>query len=140
MSEVALKEMAVFNLGPLGQIPEGEGKAFHVDGYEVAVFRTRAGELFAVQARCPHRGGQLADGLLGGNVVQCPLHGLAFDLSTGHPIGAECSALACFAVELSASGEILVRLSRPEAGSSPFPREERPALAPLRSERGACGA
>ncbi|WP_437996172.1 Rieske 2Fe-2S domain-containing protein [Sorangium sp. So ce185] len=134
MIDVAQKEMTIFNLGPLGQIPEGEGKAFHVGGYEVAVFRTRAGELFAVQARCPHREGPLADGLLGGNVVQCPLHGLAFDLSTGHPIGAECSALACFRVELSASGEILLRLSRPEAGTSPFSREERPALAQLRAE------
>ncbi|AUX35062.1 MULTISPECIES: Rieske 2Fe-2S domain-containing protein [Sorangium] len=134
MGNVALKERNVFNLGPLGQIPEGEGRAFHVGGCEVAVFRTRAGELFAVQARCPHREGPLADGLLGGNVVQCPLHGIAFDLSTGHPIGAECSALACFEVALSASGEILVRLSRPEAGTSPFSREELPALAQLRAE------
>ncbi|WP_437314020.1 Rieske (2Fe-2S) protein [Sorangium sp. So ce385] len=140
MSDVALKEMTVFNLGPLGQIPEGEGRAFHVGGYEVAVFRTRAGGLFAVQARCPHRDGPLADGLLGGNVVQCPLHGLAFDLATGHPIGAECSALQRFRVELSALDEILLHLPGSGSATSRWLQESPTELVQLRTDRGICGA
>ncbi|MGK3986868.1 Rieske 2Fe-2S domain-containing protein [Sorangium sp. So ce136] len=140
MSDIALDEKTVFNLGPLTQIPVGEGRAFHVGGREVAVFRTRAGELFAVQARCPHKGGPLADGILGGKDIQCPLHGIAFDLSTGRPIGAECSALARFRVELSASEEVLLHASRPGVDLSPWPCGGPPPLSQLGSERGARGA
>ncbi|TLM72866.1 Rieske 2Fe-2S domain-containing protein [Pseudarthrobacter sp. NamB4] len=70
-------------LGPLEQIPVGEGRAFAVDGKQVAVFRLREGSLRAVSAVCPHRGGPLADGTIDGQVVICPLHQHAFDLATG---------------------------------------------------------
>ncbi|WP_437671600.1 Rieske (2Fe-2S) protein [Sorangium sp. So ce131] len=140
MSEIMLDEMTVVNLGPLAQIPPGEGRAFDVGGLEIAVFRTRAGEVFAVQARCPHRGGPLADGLLGGKNVQCPLHGIVFDLPTGRPIGAECSALERFRVELSASEDILLHLGRPGSGPSPWLHERSETLVQLRSDRGMCNA
>jgi nitrite reductase/ring-hydroxylating ferredoxin subunit len=72
-----------FVLGPVEQIPLGEGRAFAVDGGQVAVFRLRDGSLRALPAVCPHRGGPLADGTLDLNVVVCPLHQHAFDLATG---------------------------------------------------------
>ncbi|TLM84735.1 Rieske 2Fe-2S domain-containing protein [Pseudarthrobacter sp. NamE5] len=70
-------------LGFLEQIPVGEGRAFAVDGKQVAVFRLRNHTLRAVSAVCPHRGGPLADGTIDGQVVMCPLHQHAFDLATG---------------------------------------------------------
>lgn len=48
-------------LGPVDQIPLGEGRAFAVDGEQVAVFRLRDGSLRALGAVCPHRGGPIAD-------------------------------------------------------------------------------
>jgi nitrite reductase/ring-hydroxylating ferredoxin subunit len=48
----------------------------------VAVFRLR-GALCAVADRCPHAGGSLADGVVDGDEVVCPLHGYRFDLKTG---------------------------------------------------------
>jgi nitrite reductase (NADH) small subunit len=68
---------------PLDAIPLGEGRAFAVDGHQVAVFRLRGGGVHVTQARCPHAGGPLADGQLDDCVVVCPLHGNAFELSTG---------------------------------------------------------
>lgn len=65
------------------EIPLGQGRAFVVGGEEVAVFRQRDGQIFALQARCPHRGGPLADGLVGNGLVLCPLHGWAIELATG---------------------------------------------------------
>ena len=44
-------------LGPLEQVPVGEGRAFGVAGEQVAVFRLRDGSLRAVSAVCPHKGG-----------------------------------------------------------------------------------
>ncbi len=70
-------------LGPVDQIPLGEGRAFGVDGEQVAVFRLRDGSLRALSAVCPHRGGPIADGTVDQHVVMCPLHQHASDLETG---------------------------------------------------------
>ena len=70
-------------LGPVDQIPYGEGRAFDVDGEQVAVFRLRDGSLRALSAVCPHRGGPIADGQIDHHIVLCPLHLNAFDLDTG---------------------------------------------------------
>ncbi len=70
-------------LGPVDKVPLGQGFCFVVAGEEIAVFRQRDGRLFAVQNRCPHRQGPLAEGVIGGGKLICPLHAHAFDLSTG---------------------------------------------------------
>ena len=78
-----------------------------VDGRRLAVFRGRDGALFATQADCPHKKGPLADGLLGGGTLICPLHSLKFDLSTGKALNGECS-LQVYDVTLSDSGQVMV--------------------------------
>lgn len=94
-------------LGPLHQIPPGEGRTFEVAGERVAVFHTRAGDVFATQANCPHQNGPLADGLVGGRAVICPLHAWKFDLSTGEPLGGSCK-LTTYPVHLSPDGQIVL--------------------------------
>lgn len=79
------------NLGPLDGIPLGQGRAYMVDGRTIAVFRQRDGQLFAGDNACPHRGGSLADGILGAGKVICPLHTRKFDLNTGACLGETCS-------------------------------------------------
>jgi len=49
-------------LGPLADIPVGEGRAYAVGDLQIAVFRLRNGTVRATQAVCPHAGGPLADG------------------------------------------------------------------------------
>jgi nitrite reductase (NADH) small subunit len=96
------------NLGPVDRVPPGEGKAFDIGGWRVAVFRTRGGELYATQAACPHKGGPLADGIVGGGAVICPLHAYKYDLKSGQPLGNGCPALQTYRVELGAEGEMLL--------------------------------
>lgn len=72
-----------YRLGPVKDIPRGEGRAYAVDGEQVAVFRLRDGSLRAVSAVCPHRGGPIADGQIDDRVVLCPLHTNTFDLTSG---------------------------------------------------------
>jgi nitrite reductase [NAD(P)H] small subunit len=98
------------NLGSSERIPLGEGREYEVDGEWIAVFRARDGRIHAVQARCPHRDGPLADGITGTGQVICPLHSYKFDLGTGQPIGNECSALRTYQARLSEDGEIVVTL------------------------------
>ena len=96
-------------LGPIAAIPEGEGRTFALGQERIAVFRSRNGTVFATQANCPHRGGPLADGLLGGSTLICPLHALKFDLRTGIAQNGDCT-LKTYPDRLSTSGQVLITL------------------------------
>ena len=67
----------------LDELPIGLGRAFNINGRSIAVFRTRKGKLFAVDNRCPHKNGPLAEGMLAGDQIVCPLHTFRFDGRTG---------------------------------------------------------
>jgi nitrite reductase (NADH) small subunit len=63
-------------------IPLREGRAVKVRGQDIAIFNL--GERFlAVDNRCPHNGGPLADGIVCGTTVVCPLHAWKIDLECG---------------------------------------------------------
>jgi len=97
-----------FRLGSIDQIPIGEGRAFGVDGRQIAVFRLRSGAVRAVSAICPHKGGPLADGQIDGSIVLCPLHMNAFELSTGCSTTGQ-EPLARYPVHLR-DGEIILHV------------------------------
>lgn len=100
-------EVVGTRLGPVDAVPVGEGRAFAVDGEQVAVFRLRDGSLRATQARCPHAGGPLADGQLDGAKVVCPLHLRAYAFTDGScPEGA---SIAVYPARVE-DGEIVVDL------------------------------
>lgn len=67
----------------LDDLPVGLGHSFHVGVHHVAVFRTRSGDVHAVDGTCPHRGAPLADGILAAGQVVCPFHAMKFNLTTG---------------------------------------------------------
>ena len=71
------------DLGPVAQVPFGEGRAFVVAGDQIAIFRLRDGSLRAVSAVCPHKGGPLSQGIVHGCKVTCPLHNFVIDLRSG---------------------------------------------------------
>lgn len=96
----------------LAEVPKGEGRAFYVAGERVAIFHTRTGQVFATQAECPHKRGPLADGLLGGATLLCPLHSWKFDLTTGEAQGSECR-LKTYPVQVDESGRILLSILTP---------------------------
>ncbi len=88
-SAVSQGSITQHNLGPLDQIPVGEGRAFTVGGDQIAVFRLRDKRVRALSAVCTHRGGPIADGTTDGRVVMCPLHYNAFELDTGCSVTGE---------------------------------------------------
>jgi nitrite reductase (NADH) small subunit len=94
-------------LGPVSDIPPGEGRAYAVGGEAVAVFRLRDGSLRAVSAICPHRGGPLADGQIDARVVVCPLHLNVFDLTTGCSTTGQ-PPLTVYAVSLDADDQLVL--------------------------------
>jgi nitrite reductase (NADH) small subunit len=64
------------------EIPSGEGRMFEVSGRQVAVFNV-GGCFHAIDHRCAHQQGPLAEGDLEGCVVTCPWHGWTYDVTTG---------------------------------------------------------
>lgn len=63
-------------------IPLREGRSVRIGDLDIAVFNL--GDRFlAVDNRCPHNGGPLADGIVSGSTVICPLHAWKIDLECG---------------------------------------------------------
>jgi nitrite reductase (NADH) small subunit len=63
-------------------IPAREGRSVRIGSENIAIFNTGAGFL-ALDNRCPHGGGPLADGIVGGSTVTCPLHNWRICLESG---------------------------------------------------------
>jgi nitrite reductase (NADH) small subunit len=97
------------SLGPLSQIPTGEGRTFKIGDTRVAVFRTHKDMVYATQAECPHRMGPLADGMLGGTTLVCPLHDWMFDLTTGESLNGTCG-IKTYATHIGPDGNIVVEI------------------------------
>jgi NADPH-dependent 2,4-dienoyl-CoA reductase/sulfur reductase-like enzyme/nitrite reductase/ring-hydroxylating ferredoxin subunit len=80
-------------------LPDGTLRAGKVGDQDILVARVGE-EIFAVDALCPHYHAALADGLLVGDTVRCPLHHACFSLRTGAALRAPAlDALGCWKVE-----------------------------------------
>ena len=74
--------MQWIRITPAENIPPREGRSVTAGELAVAIFNT-GDEFLAVENRCPHNGGPLADGIVGGTTVTCPLHNWRICLETG---------------------------------------------------------
>jgi 3-phenylpropionate/trans-cinnamate dioxygenase ferredoxin subunit len=70
----------------LDELRPGDSRIVELDGRKVGVFNA-GGELYAIEDRCSHDDGPLAEGPFDPErkVVECPRHGSLFDLTTGRP-------------------------------------------------------
>ncbi|HRX79898.1 MAG: Rieske (2Fe-2S) protein [Planctomycetaceae bacterium] len=66
----------------VGDIPEGEGRAYAVNGRMVAVFFEK-GTYHAIDDFCPHMGASMAGGFLEDGIVTCPWHAWRFKTCDG---------------------------------------------------------
>jgi len=72
---------------PLSELPPGARKLIEHDDLEIGIFNVE-GQLYAIEDRCSHDDGPLAEGSLDSVActIECPRHGSLFDLRTGRPI------------------------------------------------------
>ena len=80
-------------------------------GDEPVLLSRLEGQLYAVGGVCTHYGANLADGLVEGATVRCPLHHACFNLKTGSPRAPALDPLDCWSVELDGS-RVFVRQKR----------------------------
>ncbi len=71
----------------LEELPPGAMRLVDVDGRKIGVFCADDGELYAIEDRCSHDDGPLAEGEFDAAActVECPRHGSLFDLRSGRP-------------------------------------------------------
>src|ERR1700712_3425182 len=76
----------VIDICPVEELPPGEHRLVEWEDLEIGIFNC-AGELLAIEDRCSHDNGTLADGEVDEAqcTVECPRHGSLFDLRTGRP-------------------------------------------------------
>lgn len=72
---------------PLSELPPGAKRIVEWEDLEIGVFNCN-GEIFAIEDRCSHDDGPLAEGDFHTEdcTVECPRHGSLFDLRTGKPL------------------------------------------------------
>lgn len=78
--------MGEVDVGPLAEFAPGTVKIVREGDLAVGVFNA-GGELYAIEDRCSHDDGPLAEGEFEPErcIVVCPRHGSEFDVRTGRP-------------------------------------------------------
>lgn len=95
------------DIGALDDIPRQGARLIKTRAGCIAVFRTADDRVFALDDRCPHKGGPLSEGIVHGSSVTCPLHAWVFDLNTGQAQGADSGQVRSYAVRV-ADGRVLI--------------------------------
>jgi 3-phenylpropionate/trans-cinnamate dioxygenase ferredoxin component len=77
---------AIIDVCPLSELPSGTRRIVEWEDLEIGIFNCD-GELLAIEDRCSHDNGPLAEGDFDAKTctVECPRHGSLFDLRTGAP-------------------------------------------------------
>jgi 3-phenylpropionate/trans-cinnamate dioxygenase ferredoxin subunit len=81
-----VKTVELIDVCPVSELPPGERRIIEWEDLEIGVFNC-GGELLAIEDRCSHDNGPLAEGEVdeAACTVECPRHGSLFDLRSGAP-------------------------------------------------------
>ena len=77
---------------------------------DIAIFRTSNDEVFALDDRCPHKGGPLSQCLVYGKRVACPLHNWQIELESGEAVAPDVGCAHRHAAKIE-NGRVLLTLN-----------------------------
>jgi 3-phenylpropionate/trans-cinnamate dioxygenase ferredoxin component len=79
--------LALVDVAPVDELPPGSVKIVRAGQIAVGVYNLD-GEYYAIEDRCSHDDGPLAEGDFDAEeaVVVCPRHGSRFDIRSGRPL------------------------------------------------------
>lgn len=98
------------DIGPLDVVPVRGARVVKTSGGCIAIFRTALDEAFAIDDRCPHKGGPLSQGIVHGKSVTCPLHNWVISLESGAAQGADVGQVRTIPLRI-AEGRLLLDAS-----------------------------
>jgi len=73
--------MAWKKIAEKSEISSGKGKAFKIDGKQIAIFNQDG--YHALDDICVHQDGSISSGKIVGEIVECPLHFWHYNFKTG---------------------------------------------------------
>jgi 3-phenylpropionate/trans-cinnamate dioxygenase ferredoxin component len=77
-------------------------------GRTFAIYRSESDHWYASDGLCTHEKVHLADGLVMGNIIECPKHNGRFDIRTGEAKGAPvCVNLAMYPVRVDGNAVMI---------------------------------
>ncbi len=97
------------DVGTIGEIPRLGARVVSTPRGNIAVFRTAGDQIFALDDKCPHKGGPLSQGIVHGVSVTCPLHSWVIGLESGEAASPDEGCVHTFAVRRDGD-RILLRL------------------------------
>lgn len=86
---MTMLEKAWIDIGTITDIPKLGARVVKTRYGCIAVFRAEGDRVFALEDRCPHKGGPLSQGIVHGTSVTCPLHNMVISLESGRALGAD---------------------------------------------------
>lgn len=95
------------DIGALEDVPRQGARVVKTAHGCIAVFRTADDQVFALEDRCPHKGGPLSEGIVHGAQVTCPLHNWVFDMNSGEAQGADEGMVRTYPIRVE-QGRILI--------------------------------
>lgn len=75
--------MRFYPLEKLINLHDGYSQQFKIDHLQLLLTQ-RQGQLYLLEAHCPHRGHPLEAAIIDNGVIQCPLHQYQFSITNGH--------------------------------------------------------
>ena len=101
------------DVGALADIPVRGARVVKTPTGCIALFRTATDQAFAIEDRCPHKGGPLSQGIVHGQSVTCPLHNWSIDLQSGNALGADVGNVKTVALKIKSGRLLLAANSTP---------------------------
>ena len=96
-------------IGRVDDIPKRGARVVRTPRGSIAVFRNAEDKIFAMDDRCPHKGGPLSQGIVYDCKVACPLHNWRIDLTNGQAVAPDEGHVATYPVHVE-DGRIFLSL------------------------------
>ena len=97
-------------IGNVDDIPIAGSRVVVTPVCNIAVFRTADNEIYALEDRCPHRGGPISQGIVHDRQVTCPLHNYVIDLTSGETQEPGTAPVCTVSVRVEDNGEMLLNV------------------------------
>jgi len=92
--------MAWYELGSIKDIPLRGSRTVDLGEQRIGVFRTATDKIYALEDKCPHKGGPLSQGIVHDNCVTCPLHNFVISLESGEAQGADDGSVKTYPIKV----------------------------------------
>ncbi len=98
------------DIGALTDIPQRGARIVRTHGGDIAVFRTAADAVFAIDEYLGDKAGPFSNGIQHGNSVTDPIRNWIIDLTTGETVGTEDDVIQTYDVKVE-DGRIMLAAS-----------------------------